>query len=598
MSQLSMQENLIQEKVRPSRRQRDSERTVLGLRFEDDVTRIGGGLLGTKVETLLRISQTVSKACGVSIDGGVRVSIPHMHVIATDYFEQFMAQNRLKDLPFDRMTDEEIAAAFVDAVLPTALIVHLYSLVERYGVPLSVRASRLTAIPFSYANNGIIQCKMVPNNQATIADRALVLQDAVKLIYASSFYRGYRDHLRCVGQSLDEEKTAVIIQKVVGAQYGNLFFPTITGTAYACNFFPQRQNGLYDGSASLMFGIAKGGEPDVVKPWCYALSSPSRSVPFTSSRHKLSATQNRFVAVDMSVTGGNRLDAFEYLTTGTLDVAERDPAFSLVASTYDAQNDRFIPGIGNKGARVIDFAPLLVLKTHKFNDALQRLQQLVEDALLEKVAIDFAVTTTPDTGALQVNILQVTPLFIHTMRVKIEDDSASDEKTLISSARALGNGVISPISDIVYIDPDTFTTENGQQAIAEVAAINREMITNNRRCIFIAMGRIGTTDPFRGLPVSWHQISSARVFIETDLPDTVVDFSGGSHFFSDLVSCGSFYFYVPSKGAGALDYDRLQRMTRVTTKKFVKHVRSETPLKIMVDGRTQRGVVVVHAHIS
>ena len=563
-----------------------------GYSFETDVTRIGNGLLGTKVETLLSISHEVRQSNAKIWDSDVDIALPHMHVIATDYFDQFIAQNGLNTLPFNQMSDNEIARAFVDGFLPTELVVRLYSLVELYGVPLSVRPSRLTALPFSYANDGIIRCKMVPNNQDTVEERAIVLQDAVKLIYATSFSREYRDHLQCIGQDVSDDKTAVIIQEVSGERHGDLFFPIISGTAYSCNFFPQRQNGLFDGSASLTMGLAKGSTPEVAKPWCYAMTAPSASVPFTSARHKLTTTQTRFFAIDMTAKGGDRLDTFEYLTTGPLDAAETAPGFELIASTYDAQNDRFVPGIGNDGARVVDFAPLLVLKARKLNDSLRRVQRRIEDTLFDKVAIEFAVTTDSNGDKLHIDLLQVTPLFMHTTRVRIDEEVLSDDKAVIASERALGNGMLYPVSDIVYIDPETFSTDKGHLAASEVEAVNRTLVASNRPYIFIAMGRIGTSDPFRGLQVMWHQISGARVFIETDLPDAFADFSGGSHFFSDLVSCGSFYLYVPMKGRHHLDFERLKQMPAVTSKTFVRHVRSAVPLKVMVDGRTQRGVVV------
>ena len=561
--------------------------------FEDEVTRIGTGLLGAKVEELLRISGTIRQRFGDATAGGIAVRIPHMNVIATDYFDQFMGHNRLYGLPFDALEDSDIAQAFVDGILPAELMLALYTVVEYHTAPLAVRASRLGPRPFSHGGCISSHCKMIPNNLGTLEERALVLGDAVKLIFASSFFRRYREHLKCVGDAIEKEKTAVIIQDVIGERRGDRFYPTMSGTVHSCNFYPQKGSGLYDGSASLVMGLRKGCISDKDKPWCYALSHPAASVPFNSARHKLDATQTRFFAIDMTASPGRRpTDDCEYIVRGTLADAELDPAFGLVASTYVAENDRFIPGIGNKGARVVDFAPLLALNAHPLNDTFKAIVETVEDVIFDKVAVDFAMTRDDTTNVLELHLLQISPLFMHTMRVGITEERLSDADIVICSTRALGNGSLNNVRDIVYLDPDTFTTAEGSAAAKEVEAINRRLVADDRPYIFIAMGRIGTSDPFRGLQVSWHQISGARVFIETDLPNTPQSFSGGNHFFSDLVSCGSFYFYTPGSGERALDFCRLSEMIPVESGTYVKHVRSPLPLKVMVDGRTQRGIVV------
>lgn len=593
MSQLFVSEDTPQEirhgRLSPRRHPEALDRRC-GPPFETDVSRIGQGPLGSKVEALLSLSHLVERQNQALSGSDIRISIPHMHVIATDYFDRFMTLNGLHDIDVAELEDRDIARLFLEGFLPAELVSQLYALLETLTAPLAVRTSRLMPLPVSRGSNSTSHCKLIPNNRPTLEERVGVLKAAVKLMYATSLYRDRREHLECLGMDFREDKTAILLQEVVGERHGDRFYPVMSGTSSSGDFYRCPGNRRLDGSAWLLFGLGKGNDPGVLKPWCCSHSAPSASLPFDNARRRLSSTQTRFFAIDMTAKGGDPTDVFEYITTETIKDAERHPAFPLLVSTYDAQNDRFVPGTGNPGPRVLDFAPLLVLKSYPFDEALGGLRRGIEETLHQKVVIELAASMSP-VGELQIHLLQVTPLFSQTSRIRVTDDLLRDEGTIVASENALGNGVAFNMTDFVYLDPETFTTNEGVAAAQEVEAINRKLMQQHRRYILVGMGRIGTSDPFRGLPVAWHQISGARVFIETDLPDAMTDFSRGNHFHGDLVSCGGFYLYTPKSGALRLSFDKLDRMPLIEKGRFVRHVRSPMPLQVLVDGRTRRGVV-------
>ena len=109
--------------------------------------------------------------------------------------------------------------------------------------------------------------------------------------------------------------------------------------------------------------------------------------------------------------------------------------------------------------------------------------------------------------------------------------------------------------------------------------------------LLVGSGRWGTTDPFCGIPVSWYQISGARVLVEVTLPDVSLDPSQGSHFFHNLTSLKVFYFSVPQNQRQMIDWDWLDRQPCTTRGEFARHIHLEAPLSIRVDGRTFRGVI-------
>ena len=87
------------------------------------------------------------RSAGARIDPSrfpnVEISVPIMAVIATNCFDQFVAQNRLGDLPFKEMSDARIAHAFQKADLPMELLGDLRALTLQVKSPLAIRSSSL-----------------------------------------------------------------------------------------------------------------------------------------------------------------------------------------------------------------------------------------------------------------------------------------------------------------------------------------------------------------------------------------------------------------------------------------------------------------------
>jgi len=73
-----------------------------------------------------------------------------------------------------------------------------------------------------------------------------------------------------------------------------------------------------------------------------------------------------------------------------------------------------------------------------------------------------------------------------------------------------------------------------------------------------------------------------------------VDPSQGTHFFQNLTSFGVGYFTInPYKDEGIYRRELLDSMPAVSETKYIRHVRFDRPLKIMMDGKKQEGVVLL-----
>ena len=82
--------------------------------------------------------------------------------------------------------------------------------------------------------------------------------------------------------------------------------------------------------------------------------------------------------------------------------------------------------------------------------------------------------------------------------------------------------------------------------------------------------------------------------MELELKNYRVDPSQGTHFFQNLTSFGVGYFNIGSGvDNGVYRKDLLDAMPAVSETRYVRHVRFEHPLKILMDGKKQEGVVLI-----
>jgi hypothetical protein len=93
--------------------------------------------------------------------------------------------------------------------------------------------------------------------------------------------------------------------------------------------------------------------------------------------------------------------------------------------------------------------------------------------------------------------------------------------------------------------------------------------------------------------VQWQQIAGAAVIVESDLDDFRVTPSQGTHFFQNLTAFQMGYLTVNgTSGGGVLDWDWLEAQPAVETTGFLRRLRFDTPLRVLIDGRRGRGVVL------
>ena len=573
-----------------------SELPVFDRKFWDGTfrcTQIGTGSLGGKAAGLAFIKDLLAEQINPASFPGIEVSVPTMAVIATDCFDQFFAQNRLADLPFDEMPDARIAHAFQKADLPMELLGDLRALTLQVKTPLAIRSSSLLEDALGRPFAGVYATKMIPNNQPDPDSRFRRLVEAIKFVYASTYFREARDY-RASSTVTTDEKMAVIIQEVVGLRHGERFYPDISGVARSYNYYALDPARPEDGVASLALGLGKtivdGG-----LAWTFSPAYPKKPPPFATVDEMLDSTQREFWAVNMGKPPAyDPVSETEYLVHANLSEAEADGALDLLASTYNSENDRLVPGTSSLGPRILSFAPMLIQERFPINDLVKALLSAAEKSLNAKVEIEFAVTLRPRGEFLSARLgfLQVRSTVVSDEVVDVTPEELMDLRAIVSSNMVIGNGRVNEIRDIVFVRPENFSPMVTPAVAQDLGSVNRELQQEHRPYLLIGFGRWGSSHLSLGIPVDWSQISGARAIVEATLPEMNVELSQGSHFFHNLSSFRASYFMVQHGGRFQINWDWLNRQPVVHETKLIRHVRPEVSLSVRVDGRSRRGVIL------
>ena len=564
-------------------------------------TQIGFGSLGGKARGLVFIKDLLAKQTAPDSIPDVDINVPTMAVIATGCFDQFVAQNRLSELPFEEMSDDRIAHAFQKSDLPVELLGDLRALIIQVKTPLAIRSSSLLEDALERPFAGVYATKMIPNNQSDPDTRFRRLVEAIKFVYASTYFREARDYLRTTGNNHGEEMMAVIIQEVVGLRRGDRYYPDISGVARSYNFYAFEPARPEEGVVTVALGLGKTIVDGGVA-WTFSPRYPKKPLPFSSVEELLEGTQTEFWAVNMGKPPAyDPTSETEYMVHANLADAEADESLYLLASTFDPERDSVVPGIGPRGPRVLNFAPMLVQEEFPLNDLAKALLSAAEKATDAKVEIEFAITFQGRAGErprARVGFLQVRSMVVSEQAVEVPVEALSDPQAIVVSDMVIGNGANDEIQDIVFVRPEKFSASRTPAIAQELGSINRELQAQRRPFLLIGFGRWGSSHPSLGIPVDWSQISGARAIVEAAVPEMNVELSQGSHFFHNLSSFRASYFMVQYGRQFGINWDWLNRQPVVCETELVRHVRPTGKLSVRVDGRTRRGIILSKVRVD
>jgi CheY-like chemotaxis protein len=556
--------------------------------------RIGGGSLGGKGRGLAFMNSMIYTELLTDRIEGVRISVPPTVVVGTDVFDQFMDNNNLHKVALESNDDEEIVERFLSAEFPAQAVRAFRDLLTLMIYPLSVRSSSLLEDSQYQPFAGIYRSYMIPNNHLDREGRLEELVSAIKRVYASTFSHCAKSYMKATPYRLEEEKMGVVIQKLVGSRHGGRFYPDFSGVASSHNFYPIAPITPSDGIASVALGlgniVVEGGQTLKFSP-----NYPKHPIQFSSVAEMLENSQRHFYSVELPDPDSDYDHKKEFKLLD-MDVVEAEPDGTLnaLASTYSVENDQVYDGMSRKGPRLVTFAPILKHGSFPLDEILPMILSFGKHGMSTDVEIEFAADlSATDSRLPEFCVLQLRPMVISHEGDELNIDDTAEADVICHSARVLGDGVLRDIKDVVFVDIDRFDRASSQRVAEEVGLFNQELTAAGTPYVLIGIGRWGSADPWLGIPVTWDQISGARVMVETGFKDFKVTPSQGTHFFQNLISFRIGYFTVNSDLKGEfIDWKWLARQRPVKALSFARHLRFDDPLTVKMNGRSNRGVIL------
>ena len=564
--------------------------------FDSSFTRIRGDSLGGKGRGIAFMRSLLTRYNLGKKYPNINITVPSTVVVGTLEFERFISNNNLIRFTLrEDITDHEIAKAFLDSTICDELKTDLSKVLKHFKSPLAIRSSSLLEDSQSRPFAGIYSTYMLPNNHKNDAVRLRQLCQAIKLVYASTFFKEPKVYLESTSSKIEEEKMAVIIQELVGNNYGGCFYPTFSGVAQSYNFYPVGHQTFDEGIASIAVGLGKtvvsGG-----KVLRFSPSYPTILPDFSTSEEVLKNSQRELYVLDTSKKN------FEYsekddVTLKKLNIEDiiNDGTIESLTGTYDRNDGMIRDSFSSEGPHLVTFTSILKYETFPLASILKDILKIGQKGMGCPIEIEFAVTLGEDEiSPPTFSILQLRPLVPSDEHNEISFNEDMNQKNVfIHSDKALGNGVIESVKDIVYVPPETFDSAKTVEIAGEVGKMNDKLSKSAKPYILIGPGRWGTFDRWLGIPVKWSQISGVSVMVETALKDFNIKPSQGTHFFHNITSRGIGYINTTFNSKNSfIDWEWINSKKPHKELTFVKHIRLSAPLTIRLNGRSGHAIIV------
>ena len=555
--------------------------------------RIGQGSLGGKGRGLAFIDSLIKRHPVLEDYEGVSVSVPKTVVLCTDIFDEFMESNNLYQVALSDLPDEEILQHFLDATLPERLKDDILAFFEVVGRPIAVRSSSLLEDSHYQPFAGVYSTYMIPYLDDH-EEMYRMLAAAVKGVYASVFYSDSKAYMTATSNVIDQEKMAIILQEVVGTQYGDRYYPSFAGVGRSLNYYPINDEKAEDGVVDIAVGLGKyivdGGRSLRFSP-----RHPNKVLQTSTLDLALRDTQTRFYALDLKNIQAHCEvdDSFNLLRLSIRD-AEADNSLRGMVSTFDPYDQVIRDGYYEGGRKVVTFANILQHNVFPLSPLLEMMLQFGSHDMGRHVEIEFAgilPNSQHPHGALY--WLQIRPI-VDTKEMRDDEiDEVDDKELLLKTSSALGHGVMTDLHHVIYVKSEGFMSSNNSLIAREIEKINKTFLDRGENYILIGPGRWGSSDTALGIPVKWPHISAARLIVETALSSYFIEPSQGTHFFQNLTSFGVGYFTLnPQVKDCIYDEEFLTRQEAVQETQFLRVVRFDQPLTVKINGKKSVGIVI------
>jgi len=508
---------------------------------------IGTGLIGGKSVGML-LARAILKMSDPRWEGLLEAH--DSFFVGSDVFYSFLVENGcwwLRQKQRDRNTFlddvEEARRRILMGNFPGYVVKEFSEMLDYFGQsPIIVRSSSLLEDNYGNAFAGKYESVFCAN-QGPHKKRLQDFLSAVKTIYASTMsekalrYRAQRGLLE------QDEQMSLLVQRVSGVRYGNLFFPQIAGVGLSRN--PYVWNETIDPNAGvvrLVFGLGTRAvdrsDDDYTR--IVALNAPERR-PESDMDQVRQFSQRKVDVIDLEA---NQLVSYRFA-----EVVRSSPRLPLhVFASEDEEPGRSLgqPNPAGSQNQILTFNELLSKTT--FVGDMREMLQVLQQAYDYPVDLEFTANFSDD-DRYKINLVQCRPLQVASEGQAVELPAAIDPADCILEAHGavIGQSRVNLIDRLVYVPPTIY----GQLPVRDRYSIARligqlmhvEESQPPRHIMLIGPGRWGTTTPSLGVPVCFAEIDTASVLCEIVAmrEDLIPDVSLGTHFFNDLVEMDMLY---------------------------------------------------------
>ena len=555
--------------------------------------KIGKGSLGGKARGLAFVANLLQRLPAIQKKfEDINILVPQTLVVTTEGFDAFIEENDLKELAKSDLPDEELARVFCSANFPHWIAEELKAYLEHIPYPLAVRSSSLLEDAQFRAYAGLYRTYMLPNDHTDLHVRLEQLINAIKLVYASTYFRNPKAFSKRVGHRTEEEKMAVIIQQLVGERYGQYYYPTISGVAQSHNYYPFAKMKPEEGIATVALGLGKTvmeGEKALRFSPKYPQLLPQRS----TVEDILENSQQFFYVLNM---GGDspEVGILEDANLAKRDVSDADEEapVKLLASTYIPEEHRIRDSAHMPGYRILTFAQVLKYGQFPLAELLAEALDLGQEGMGCPVELEFSINMPQDPKRKsEFAFLQLRPMTARAELLQVEISADEIARSFCVSSHALGNAEKNDMADILFVKPDEFDTAKTPQIAREIGELNAGLLHESRKYLLVGPGRWGSADRWLGIPVSWAEICGVGAMVETASSKLKADPSQGSHFFHNITTLGITYATVLDAESDFIDWNWLTAQPVANKTTHVAHVRLDKPFNLKVDGRTSKCVM-------
>lgn len=505
---------------------------------------IGSGAIGGKACGML----LARKIAETEIPEFLFHNEPHdSFYIGSDVFYTYIVSNGDWKLRIRQRTPEgyfgaaeELQKHLLKGVFPAKIREQFLNLLEYYGQsPFIVRSSSFLEDGFGNAFAGKYESVFCVN-QGTMEERLEAFEQAVRTVYASTMDYSALEYRRLRGLDKKDEQMAILVQRVSGSYYGKYFMPGAAGVGYSHSAYKWYRD--MDPAAGMLRIVMGLGTKAVDRtkedyPRLANLDRPAITLMTTvAQKHKFS---QRYIDV---------LDCTKNQLT-EVSLEKLLPVLPLWYKKMVLEHDYEAESHLRQMGRYQDvwFASCQkLLEKEAFTSLMQKILKALERIYGSAVDIEYAVNLD-DEGDFVVNLLQCRPLYLGNKGVNVDLNSLSLKETFFDIRdSSMGSSAKRKIDVIVQIDPVLYYEYpyNQKYDVAKaIEVVNQYYRESGKNLLLMTPGRIGTSSPELGVPVTFRCISnfSAVCEVSDNRAGYMPELSYGSHMFQDLVEAEIIY---------------------------------------------------------